>query len=122
MESQSVVTVHVKTLGFLTQLSDQSELDVKIEAGSTVLDLIHLVAAQLGADFGQAILDWHGNLHGGVELILNRQHISARRISEIALWENGELIIMPLIGGGQDINTEGGNHVQGRIYEQAAQG
>lgn len=97
-----VVVVHVKLLGFLTQLSKHKELDMEIEAGSTVADLIHLLAEELGQEFQQAILDRHGNLHGGVEVTLNRQHISARKISEITLSTGSDLAIIPMVGGGQE--------------------
>jgi hypothetical protein len=105
MDARSLVTVHIKFLGFLAQLAQQTELELQVEPGSTVADLLYLVAERLGPDFRQALLDWHGNLHGGVEIILDQQHISARKISEIDLWENSHLIIMPLIGGGRSIDS-----------------
>ncbi len=100
--------VHVKLLGFLAQLGGQTELELRIEPGATLADVIHLVAERLGPDFRRAVLDWHGNLHGGMEVLLDRQHISARKISEITLWDDSHLVIMPLVGGGQDSNTQGG--------------
>ena len=120
MESRSVIIVHVRLLGFLARLSEHKELDVEIEAGSTVSDLIHLVAARLGNDFRQAVLDWHGNLHGGIELVLNQQHIAARKIAEITLWNDSNLTIVPLIGGGQKSISKEVNYVPRRIHEQAA--
>lgn len=96
----SVIAVRVKLRGFLAQRAGGAELKQQIEAGSTVADLIQLVAERLGPDFRQALLDWHGNLHGGIELVLNQQHISARKISEISLWDDSDLVIMPLAGGG----------------------
>jgi molybdopterin converting factor small subunit len=92
--------VHVKLLGFLAQLAQQTVLELRIERGTTVADLVQVLADQRGSSFRQALLDWHGNLHGGIEVVLNREHISARRISEIRLWNDSDLIIMPLIGGG----------------------
>ena len=122
LDAESMVTVRIKLHGFLAQFAKQTEVELEVEPGSTVADLIHLVVGQFRPDFRQAVLDWHGNLHGGVEVILNRQHISARKISEITLWDDGQLIIMPLIGGGQAITLEGGNHVSGWIPEQIAEG
>jgi molybdopterin converting factor small subunit len=103
MKAQSTITVRVKLFGFLAQLSRQAELDMRVERGTTIADLIQSLANHFGSSFRQALLDWHGNLHGGIEVVLNREHISARRISEIRLWDDSDLIIMPLIGGGQDI-------------------
>jgi molybdopterin converting factor small subunit len=92
--------MRVRLFGFLAQLSGQAELVLTIQAGASLADLIRLVARRSGPDFRRALLDRHGNLQGGLELILNHQHISARKISEIILQEDGELAIMPLVGGG----------------------
>jgi len=100
MSTLSTITVRVKLLGFLSQLGQRAELELVIEPGATVADLVQLVADRCGPSFRRALLDWHGNLHGGIEVVLNREHIPARRISEITLWNDGDLIIMPLIGGG----------------------
>jgi molybdopterin converting factor small subunit len=105
VEPQPVITVHVKLLGFLAQLGGQTELELKVEPGATLADVVHLVAERLGPDFRRALLDWHGNLHGGMEVLLDKQHISARKISQITLWDDSRLVIMPLVGGGQDSNT-----------------
>jgi len=99
VQSQSVV-VHVKLLGFLKRWSGPAQLDLEIRAGSTMRDLIYLLTERLGDEFRQAILDWHGNLHGGVELILNGQEIPSRRISEIVVWDESDLVIVPIIAGG----------------------
>ena len=94
-----MITMRVKLFGFLAHWSEE-ELVVSVEAGATVADLLCLVAAQLGPEFQQALLDRNGNLHGGLEIMLNQQQISARRISDIPVWEDGSLAIMPLVGGG----------------------
>ena len=96
MEPQPVIMVHVKLLGFLAQLGGQTELELKVEPGATLADVIHLVAERLGPDFRRALLDWHGNLHGGMEVLLDRQQISARKISEITLWDDSDLVIIQL--------------------------
>jgi molybdopterin converting factor small subunit len=95
-----MATMRVKLFGFLAQLSDQAEFVFNIRDGASLADLIRLVAQRSGPDFRQALLDRHGNLQGGLELILNQQHISARKISETILREDGDLAIMPLVGGG----------------------
>jgi molybdopterin converting factor small subunit len=100
MDAGSKVTVRIRMLGFLAQLAKQTNLDLEIESGSTVADLVRLVAERSGPDVRRALLDWHGDLHGGVEIVLNGQHISARKISEYTLWDDSELAIIPLVGGG----------------------
>ncbi len=100
MKAQSTIVVRVRLLGFLAQLGRQSEFELGVEPGETVAHLIQLLADQFGSSFRQALLDRHGNLHGGIEIVLNREQIPARRISEIRLWDDSDLIIMPLVGGG----------------------
>lgn len=100
MDTQSTIMVRVKLLGFLAQLAQQTVLELRIEPGTTVADLAQVLAHQCGSSFREALLDWHGNLHGGIELVLNREHIPARRITEIKLWDDSDLVIMPLVGGG----------------------
>lgn len=94
------MVVHVKLLGFLKRWCEQPRLDVQVEAGSTVRDVIYRLADQLGDDFRRAILDWRGQLHGGVELVLNGQEISAQKMSEITLTGESELALIPMIAGG----------------------
>jgi molybdopterin converting factor small subunit len=123
VESQPVIIVHVKLLGFLAQLDGQTELELRIEPGATLVDVIYLVAERLGPDFRRTLLDRHGNLHGGMEVLLDRQHVSARKISEITLWDDSHLVIMPLVGGGQGSDTplKEEDHVSRWIQEQKAQ-
>lgn len=100
-EPQPVVVVHVKLLGFLKRWCNQPWLDVEIPAGATVRDLLDLLADRLGPEFRQAILDRNGDLHGGVELVLDGREISPRRISTIQMNAESNLVIIPMIVGGQ---------------------
>ena len=101
MASQASIHVRVKLFGFLAQLSEQTVVDMQVEAGSTVADVIHQLAKRFGPGFRQALLDWHGNLHGGIEVVLDQRQISARRLSEKRLDTDSVLVILPLVGGGQ---------------------
>ena len=102
-EPQSVIVVHIKLLGFLKRWCNQPWLDVEIPAGATVRDLLDLLAGRLGNEFRQAILDRNGDLHGGVELILDGQEIPPRRISGIQVYAESNLAIIPIIVGGQSM-------------------
>jgi hypothetical protein len=102
-EPHPVVVVHVKLLGFLKRWCNQPGLDIEILAGATVRDLLYLLADRLGSEFHQAILDRNGDLHGGVELILDGQEIAPRRISGIQVYAESNLAIIPIIVGGQSI-------------------
>jgi molybdopterin converting factor small subunit len=94
------IEVRIKLFGFLAQLSERTEIDMQVETGSTVADVIHQLARQFGPDFRQALLDWHGDLHGGIEVVLNQHQISARRLSKTSLQTDSILVILPLVGGG----------------------
>ena len=95
-----VIVVHVKLFGFLKQFTDQTELELPVGAGSTLRGLIHQLADRLGEEFRRAVLDRHGNLNGGVALVLDREEIPPLRISEIHLWKDSDLFIVPMIEGG----------------------
>lgn len=94
------IEVRIKLFGFLAHLSEQTEVDMQVETGSTVADVIHQLAEQFGPSFRQALLDWHGDLQGGIEVVLNQRQISARRLSKISLQTDSVLVILPLVGGG----------------------
>lgn len=100
-EPHPAVVVHVKLLGFLKRWSDQPRLDVEVLAGATVRDLLDRLADRLGSEFRQAILDRNGDLHGGVELILDGQEIPPRQISGIQVCAETDLVIIPIIVGGR---------------------
>jgi molybdopterin converting factor small subunit len=100
MASQATIEVSIKLFGFLSQLTEQAEVNMQVEAGSTVADVIHQLAERFGPNFRQALLDWHGNLQGGIEVVLNQRQISARRLSQISLQTDSVLVILPLVGGG----------------------
>ena len=100
VDEDSRIEVSIKLFGFLSQLSEQAEVNMQVEAGSTVADVIHQLAERFGPSFRQALLDWHGNLQGGIEVVLNQRQISARRLSEISLQADSVLVILPLVGGG----------------------
>jgi molybdopterin converting factor small subunit len=94
------IEVRIKLFGFLAQLSEQTEVKMQVETGSTVADVIHQLAEQFDPSFRQALLDWHGDLHGGIEVVLNQRQVSARRLSKISLETDSVLVILPLVGGG----------------------
>jgi molybdopterin converting factor small subunit len=99
-KTNPTLTVHIKLLGFLTQRTDRPEMTLEVGAGTTVAQVIGRLGQQFGPRFQQAILDKHGNLHGGIEVILNRQQISARRISQVEIEADSKLVLIPLVGGG----------------------
>jgi len=100
VDEHSYIEVSIKLFGFLSQLSEQAEVNIQVEAGSTLADVIYQLAGRFGPGFRQALLDRHGNLHGGIQVVLNQRQVSARRLSEISLQTDSILAILPLVGGG----------------------
>ena len=92
-EPHPVVVVHVKLLGFLKRWCDQPGLDIQLEAGATVRDLLDLLADRLGPEFRQAILDRKGDLHGGVELILDGGVLTSEQSTVLDLTEDTPRVI-----------------------------
>lgn len=96
----STVHVQVKLFGHLRQFNPQPILELELAPGSSVSDLIQLLVQLLGDDFRESLLDREGNLHGGIEVVLNQAHLPARKIASILLSDACELVFMPMIEGG----------------------
>ena len=94
------IQVKVKLFGHLKQIAQQAVFDMESQAGSSVYEVIQAIAQRLGDDFRKALLEQSGNLHGGIEIVLNNEHLPARRIRTIYISEDCELFIMPMIEGG----------------------
>jgi len=99
-EPRSGITVRFNLLSFLAQLSQNARPKLKAEAGSTLAEVIRVLGEQQGPELQQILLDSHGQLQGGLELTVNAQPVSGRKIAEIRLWESSKVLIIPLVGGG----------------------
>ncbi len=97
---QAIVHVQVKLFGHLRQNSPQSAVELDMTAGSTISDLLTTLSARLGDEFRQAILDTSGNLHGGIEVVINEEQMPARKVASILLPENCTIYLVPMIEGG----------------------
>ena len=95
-------TVHlqVKLFGHLRQTSQPPNLALDIFAGSTVSAVLWELVRILGEDFRRAIFDGAGNLHGGIEVVLNEEHLPARKIAVLTVQQDGNLYLVPMIEGG----------------------
>jgi len=94
------VHLRVKLFGHLRQTSQQPNIALDISAGSTVSAVLVELVRILGEDFRQAIFDGAGNLHGGIEVVLNEEHLPARKITAITVQQDGNLYLIPMIEGG----------------------
>ncbi len=96
----AIIQVRVKLFGHLKQLAQQAVFTLDTQAGSSVYEVVQAIAQREGDVFQKALLEQSGNLHGGIEIVLNQEHLPARRISTIYIFEECELYIMPMIEGG----------------------
>lgn len=100
MPEEAQISVLVKPLGFLEQYAQQPGVVLKAQPGCTVADILQQIVETLGADFRNALLDSIGNVNGGIEIVLNHELISSYRLSEIQLWKDSEIMLVPMIAGG----------------------
>ena len=94
------VRLEVRLFGHLRQTNQQFPLMLDIPAGTTIQDVLLNLAEMLGEDFQRAIFDAAGNLHGGIEVVLNEEHLPARRIFTLSVQQGGSLYLIPMIEGG----------------------
>lgn len=99
--ASQTIHVRVKLLGFLSQFSANAPVQLEIPAGSSAADLVQVLVENFGAGFQRAVLDPYGNLHGGLEVVINQEQVPARHISSVLLDRDCEVLLMPMIGGGE---------------------
>ncbi|HUT72161.1 MAG TPA: MoaD/ThiS family protein [Desulfatiglandales bacterium] len=98
--SHRAITVTVKLSGFLTRITPAGPFEVALDTGSTVADLVGLLAERLGDGFRKAVIDRRGGLHGGIMLVLNGEPVPPRGITETAIDRESDFAIIPVIDGG----------------------
>jgi molybdopterin converting factor small subunit len=99
-EQRNTILVNIKFLGFLRKWRKAASSQVEIQSNASVYDLLSQVAQDLGEEFRAALWDHTGQLHGGLELILNGRSIPAHQIKNVRITEDSELAIIPIIEGG----------------------
>jgi GTP cyclohydrolase II len=114
-EKDTTIHVAVKLLGILGEYSQEKITNLRVDKGCTVAEVIQEIVADLGNDFKHTLQDRQGNLNGGIEVVLNREHISAYQLNDIRIWQDSELILVPIIAGGirpgRSISEHGGHDV-----------
>ena len=99
-DENSIISVQVKLRGFLENYTIRQAIILKVKMGCTLSEVINKTLEQMGAESRGAFLDKSGKLHGGIEVFLNREHISPYQFTKINIWEDSEVIIVPIIAGG----------------------
>jgi len=87
-------------LGYLSRYAGAAVVDLSLPEEATAAGLLHVLSQRFDDHFREVLLDSAGRLQGGVEMIVNGEHIPARKIEEIPLPPDSQVVIIPLIGGG----------------------
>ena len=94
------IHVRVKLFGHLRQLISESVIDMQVNTGTNVYDLIIALTKLYDEKLRQALLDSSGRLHGGIEIVCHQELLPARKLDSTILNENCDLYIVPMIEGG----------------------
>jgi hypothetical protein len=100
-DENSFINVDIKLRGFLESFVNRRAVILSVKMGCTLSEVINITLEKIGGDSRGVLLDEYGNLHGGIEVFLNREHISPYQLTNIKIWEDSEVIIVPIIAGGE---------------------
>jgi molybdopterin synthase sulfur carrier subunit len=91
--------MRVKIFATLRQLVGEKEVEVRVDAGDTVRNVLKKLVAEYPA-LRERVLDDNGNLQGSVLLLLNGRNIEFLDGLNSTIQESNELAIFPPIAGG----------------------
>ena len=89
----------VKIFATLRQYAGKKEVEVPLDAGDTVGNVMVKLTAEYPA-LGQQILDGDGNLQSSIIVLLNGRNIKFLDGLESTLQESDRIALLPLVGGG----------------------
>ena len=91
--------VQVRIFASLRRHIDAKGLDMPVNSGGTVRDVV----ARLAADYpelGDQILDGDGKLRAGIGIFLNGRKVQFKEGLDTPLQDGDRLAIFPAVGGG----------------------
>ena len=89
----------IKLLAMLRTVAGAKELTVPLEAGCTVRDMVAAVGDAC-PPLGEKLIDEHGQLSGGVQVMLNGRNVNWLAGLDTTIAADDELCILPMVGGG----------------------
>ncbi len=89
----------IKILATLRELTGANELNVPLEEGDTVRDLIAAVG-EICPELRDKALQEDGELTGAVQIMINGRHVRWLEGLDTRIQAKDQLMMMPLIGGG----------------------
>jgi molybdopterin synthase sulfur carrier subunit len=91
--------IEVRIFATLRQLVGQKEVEVQLQPGSTVGDILTQLAEQY-PDLGERLLDEHGSLQSSINVLVNGRNISFLDGLDTAVQDGDRLALFPAVGGG----------------------
>ncbi len=89
----------IKLLAMLRNVAGAKELTVPLEDDCTVRDMLQAVGHAC-PPLGEKIIDEHGELSGGVQVMVNGRNVNWLAGLETKIGGDDELCILPMVGGG----------------------
>jgi molybdopterin synthase sulfur carrier subunit len=91
--------IRVRIFATLRQLVGQSEVEVPLQSGATVREVLAQLAEQHPA-LGERLFDGEGNLQSSINLLINGRNISFLDGLDTTVHESDRLALFPAVGGG----------------------
>jgi molybdopterin converting factor small subunit len=96
-----VITVRVRTIGLLKSLLSRGALDVPLEDGGTVADVLAAVAAAGGPEVAARIsAPVHADAHPPLRVQVNGRDIEALDGRQTVLADGDDVLVLTPIAGG----------------------
>jgi sulfur carrier protein ThiS len=99
-EVRPQLTIQVKLADFLAKLVPEAKFEIKINAGSTLEELMAFLTERLGDEFRRAVIDRNGKLHADIAVVVNNRFIPPQQFAELTIHETSSFSIIPIAGGG----------------------
>ena len=91
--------MRVRVFGTLRQFVGAPAVDVDLESGDTVRDLLHRITA-LHPALGEKALDEEGHLQSSFNILVNGRNVKFLDGLDSILHEGDRLALFPAVGGG----------------------
>ena len=91
--------MRVKIFATLRQLVGEKEVEVRVDAGDTVRNVLEKLTAEYPA-FRERLLDSDDNLQGSITVFINGRSIELLDGLNSTIQESDQLAIFPLLAGG----------------------
>ena len=91
--------MRVKIFATLRQLVGEKEVEVRVDAGDTVRNVLEKLTAEYPA-LRERLLDSDGNLQGSITVFINGRSIELLDGLNSTIQESDQLAVFPLLAGG----------------------